>query len=58
MTSQHSTAQPVVVTPVQVFMVPSNTKLDRNTMKHILRMGHSRVPVHEPGDRYGPALAA
>ena len=36
---------------VQVFMLPSNTKLDRNTMKHVLRMGHSRVPVHEPGDR-------
>ena len=32
-------------------MLPSNTKLDRNTMKHILRMGHSRVPVHEPGNR-------
>ena len=37
---------------LQVFMLPTNTKLDTNTLRHILRMGHSRVPVHEPGDRW------
>jgi CBS domain containing-hemolysin-like protein len=33
----------------QVYMVPLDMKLGRTEMTNILRTGHSRIPVHEPG---------
>jgi metal transporter CNNM len=35
----------------KVFMVPSDAILDSDLCAQILKMGHSRVPVHAPGDR-------
>lgn len=35
----------------QVFMLAADTVLDGESLARILRMGHSRVPVHRPGDR-------
>ena len=35
----------------QVFMLSSDALLDANTMKRVLSSGHSRVPVHRPGNR-------
>ena len=35
----------------QVFMLPADTVLDGESLARVLRMGHSRVPVHQPGDR-------
>lgn len=32
-------------------MVPSDAILDQDLCAQILKMGHSRVPVHQPGDR-------
>mmetsp|Transcript_1813 Transcript_1813/g.5272 ORF Transcript_1813/g.5272 Transcript_1813/m.5272 type:complete len:559 (-) Transcript_1813:404-2080(-) len=34
-----------------VFMLSSDSVLDGETLARILRMGHSRVPVHQAGDR-------
>ena len=34
---------------LQVYMVPLDMKLGRTEMTNILRTGHSRIPVHEPG---------
>ncbi|KAK9818258.1 hypothetical protein WJX72_009693 [[Myrmecia] bisecta] len=40
------------MTPLhRVFMLPSDTILNSDTIKDIVANGHSRVPVHEPGDR-------
>lgn len=40
------------VTPLdKVFMVASDAILDQELCGQILKMGHSRVPVHVPGDR-------
>lgn len=36
---------------LQVFMLPSDALLDAETMKKVLGSGHSRVPVHRPGNR-------
>jgi hypothetical protein len=38
---------------VQVFMLPSDRRLDEATLQEILVSGHSRIPLHEPGDRCG-----
>lgn len=35
----------------KVFMIPSDAILDQDLCAQILKMGHSRVPVHHPGDR-------
>jgi metal transporter CNNM len=35
----------------QVFMLAADTVLDGESLARVLRMGHSRVPVHRPGDR-------
>jgi CBS domain containing-hemolysin-like protein len=32
-------------------MLPSNMPLNEANVKRILEMGHSRVPVHRPGNR-------
>lgn len=37
---------------VQVFMLPSDRRLDEATLQDVLVSGHSRVPVHEPGNRW------
>ena len=36
---------------LQVFMLAADTVLDGESLARVLRMGHSRVPVHRPGDR-------
>ena len=36
---------------VQVFMLSADTVLDEETLMKVLRLGHSRVPVHQPGNR-------
>ena len=33
-------------------MLPSDAVLDEQTMKAVLASGHSRVPVHRPGERW------
>ncbi len=38
---------------LQVFMVPADAKLDEETMTKIYRSGHSRIPVHKVGRRWG-----
>ena len=35
----------------QVFMLPSDAVLNEETLVRILESGHSRVPVHKPGER-------
>jgi metal transporter CNNM len=35
----------------KVFMIPSDAIMDSDLCMMILKMGHSRVPVHSPGDR-------
>lgn len=40
------------MTPLdKVFMLDADDMLDEDVVVTILRMGHSRVPVHAPGDR-------
>jgi len=34
---------------LQVYMVPLDMRLGREQLTNILRTGHSRIPVHEPG---------
>jgi len=34
---------------LQVYMVPLDLRLGREQLTNILRTGHSRIPVHEPG---------
>ncbi|CAK0783313.1 hypothetical protein CVIRNUC_006512 [Coccomyxa viridis] len=42
----------VGMTPLdKVFMLSSDALLDAATMKRVLSSGHSRVPVHRPGNR-------
>jgi hypothetical protein len=36
---------------LQVFMLPADRRLDESTLQEILVSGHSRIPLHEPGDR-------
>lgn len=38
----------------QVFMLSSDRLLDEATLQEILVSGHSRIPLHEPGDRWEP----
>lgn len=33
-------------------MLASDRILDEATLQEILMSGHSRIPLHEPGDRY------
>ncbi|WIA39954.1 hypothetical protein OEZ86_013385 [Tetradesmus obliquus] len=41
------------MTPLdKVFMLPSDRKLDEAALQEILVSGHSRIPLHEPGDRH------
>ncbi|KAK9829089.1 hypothetical protein WJX72_003831 [[Myrmecia] bisecta] len=41
------------MTPLhRVYMLSSDTILNSDTVKEIVANGHSRVPVHEPGDRH------
>ena len=37
-------------TIVQAFMLPADMHLDEEALFRILRYGHSRIPVHEPGN--------
>jgi metal transporter CNNM len=40
------------LTPIdKVFMVPSDATLDEALCAKMIEMGHSRIPVHAPGDR-------
>ena len=40
------------LTPIErVFALPTDARLDRETMRAIVASGHSRVPVHSPGDK-------
>ena len=42
----------VAMTPLdKVFMLPLDAALDEPTMRRILASGHSRIPVHRPGNR-------
>lgn len=42
-----------VLTPLEnTFMLPSDAKLDQETMMAILSSGHSRIPVYETGMRH------
>ena len=43
---------------LQVFMLPSDALLDAETMKKVLGSGHSRVPVHRPGNRWPPCACS
>lgn len=36
---------------LQVFMLPADAVLDRDTLMSVLDCEHSRVPVYEGGDR-------
>lgn len=36
----------------QVHMLAADTELNVATMRSVLGSGHSRVPVHRPGNRY------
>ena len=42
---------------MQVFMLPADAILNIDTLSELLASGHSRVPVHVPGNRYA-ALGA
>jgi hypothetical protein len=44
----------LLVLLLQVFMLPADRRLDESTLQEILVSGHSRIPLHEPGDRCGP----
>eukprot|EP00884_Botryococcus_braunii_P005984 jgi/Botrbrau1/15387/Bobra.43_2s0015.1 len=47
----HKTAL-VCMTPLnKVFMLPSDAVLDKPTLLSVLDSGHSRIPVHKPGNR-------
>lgn len=37
---------------LQVFMLSLDAVLDEGLLKKVLSCGHSRVPVHTPGNRY------
>ncbi len=40
------------MTPIdKVFMLPSDGRLDADTMTRVLQSGHSRIPVYAGGDR-------
>lgn len=38
----------------QVFMLSADAILNIDTLSELLASGHSRVPVHVPGNRYAP----
>ena len=40
---------------MQVFMLSADAILNIDTLSELLASGHSRVPVHVPGNRYLPA---
>jgi hypothetical protein len=40
----------------QVFMLSADQELTLPTLQSILSSGHSRIPIHKPGARYGPTL--
>lgn len=39
----------------QVFSLPYDRVLDEDALQEILISGHSRIPLHEPGDRCAAA---
>lgn len=42
------------MTPLEhVFSLPNDAKMDRETLELIVARGHSRVPLHEPGEPNG-----
>ena len=41
----------------QVFMLPSDAELNVATMRSVLGSGHSRFPVHRPGNRHAAACS-
>lgn len=42
------------MTPLdKVFMLPANANLDRKTMMRVAECGHSRIPIHQTGNRCG-----
>lgn len=40
----------------QVFMLSADRQLDESTLQEILISGHSRIPLHEPADRWAKQL--
>jgi hypothetical protein len=46
-----SSLLPLLLLLLQVFMLPADRRLDESTLQEILVSGHSRIPLHEPGDR-------
>lgn len=41
---------------VQVFMLSGDAVLNVDTLSELLGSGHSRVPVHMPGNRYAATV--
>ena len=47
----HKTAKTAMTPLDMVFMLPASAPLDEATLMSVLASGHSRIPVHRPGDR-------
>ncbi|KAL4430835.1 hypothetical protein ABPG75_006091 [Micractinium tetrahymenae] len=47
----HKTARHCMTPIDMVFMLPSDAVLNEETLTAIMASGHSRIPVHRPGDR-------
>ncbi|EFN59369.1 hypothetical protein CHLNCDRAFT_137839 [Chlorella variabilis] len=47
----HKTARDAMTPIDMVFMLPADDVLDEATLTAIMASGHSRIPVHRPGDR-------
>ena len=48
----HKTAADCMTPMDKVFMLPSDAVLEEHTLADIILSGHSRVPVHRPGNRF------
>jgi metal transporter CNNM len=47
----HKTARNAMTPIDMVFMLPTDAVLDESNLTAIMASGHSRIPVHRPGDR-------
>lgn len=48
----HTKTAESAMTPInKVFMLPSDAKLDYETLQRVVESGHSRIPVHAPENR-------
>ena len=36
---------------LQVFMLPADAKCNEETLTAVLKSGHSRLPIHKPGNK-------